>query len=201
MKRLFEILLLLVLCNMAHAVTLDEVQLRFGQQNVVRAQFEQQRSIAGIQRPLRSSGSMLVARDNGLWWHQQHPFAMTLVMNDQRMVQTTGKQSPQIITAQDNPQLFQFNALLVALFRADQVVLEQNFATAFSDLGEDHWRLILTPKASPLDKLFNSITLQGSEYLDSIILDDKQGDRTQIQFSEHDSNPDLSDEEKQRFAM
>ena len=191
---------LLVLCGIAHAATLDEVQNRFGWQEVVRANFEQQRSVAGFQRSLRSSGFMLIARDKGLWWHQQKPFVMTLAMNEQRMVQTTGKQPPQIITAQDNPQLFQFNTLLVALFRADQVVLEQNFVVTFDDLGEGRWRLILTPKASPLDKLFDSITLQGSEYLGSIVIDDKQGDRTRIEFSEHNSDPNLSDEERQRLA-
>jgi outer membrane lipoprotein-sorting protein len=191
---------LLLLSAAAQAVTLDDLQQRFASQPVVRADFSQLREIKGMAQPLKSSGELLIAQDKGLWWHQAKPFPLTLVLDDKRMVQVMNGQAPQIITADSNPQMFQFNHLMRALFQADRQVLEQNFALNFSDLGQQKWQLVLTPKTSPLDKLFNTITLQGAEYLDVIKLNDRQGDNTDITLTNQRLTPaSLTDEEQKRF--
>ncbi|WP_455864978.1 outer membrane lipoprotein carrier protein LolA [Pantoea agglomerans] len=191
---------LLLLSAAAQAVTLDDLQQRFASQPVVRADFSQLREIKGMAQPLKSSGELLIAQDKGLWWHQAKPFPLTLVLDDKRMVQVMNGQAPQIITADSNPQMFQFNHLMRALFQADRQVLEQNFSLDFSDLGQQKWQLVLTPKTSPLDKLFNTITLQGAEYLDVIKLNDRQGDNTDITLTNQRLAPaSLTDEEQKRF--
>lgn len=144
---------------------------------------------------------MLIARDKGLLWDQKAPFPMMLMLDDSRMVQVVNNQPAQVITAENNPQMFQFNHLLRALFQADRHVLEQNFRIEFHDKGEGHWTLSLTPVTTPLDKIFASIDLAGQTYLESIQLNDKQGDRTDIALSQHRLTPaTLTDDERQRFA-
>ena len=195
-------LVLLLLSPLVHAVTLDDLQQRFTSQPVVRAHFVQERQIKDMPQPLRSSGEMIIAPDNGLLWQQTAPFPMTLMLNDSQMVQVINGQAPQVITAQTNPQMFQFNHLLRALFQADRKVLEQNFRLDFQDKGNNAWQLVLTPITTPLDKIFAAITLNGSAYLDAIQLDDKQGDKTNITFSQHRLTPaTLTDDERQRFAF
>ncbi|WP_086112524.1 outer membrane lipoprotein carrier protein LolA [Xenorhabdus beddingii] len=187
---------------MAYAITLDELQQRFAHQAVVRASFTQERQIQGMPNPLHSNGEMLVSQHKGLWWHQQKPFPLTLVLDDSHMVQIMQGQTPQVITADSNPQLFQFNHLMRALFQADRAVLEENFKIEFNDLGQDKWRLLLTPKTSPLDKLFTVITLSGQANLDAIVLTDRQGDRTELLFTQHRLTPGtLSHEEEQHFKF
>ncbi|MEQ9746157.1 outer membrane lipoprotein carrier protein LolA [Pectobacterium actinidiae] len=191
-----------LLSGMAQAVTLDDLQQRFSSQPVVRADFTQLREIKGMAKPLKSGGQLLIAQDKGLWWHQATPFPLTMVLDETRMVQVMNGQAPQIVTAESNPQMFQFNHLLRALFQADRHVLEQNFSIDFTDLGKQQWRLVLTPKTSPLDKLFNTITLTGGEFLDGIALDDRQGDMTRITLSNQRIEPRmLSDDEQQRFVF
>ncbi|WP_422646136.1 outer membrane lipoprotein carrier protein LolA [Xenorhabdus japonica] len=188
--------------NVAHAITLEELQQRFAHQPTVRAHFTQVRQIQGMPQPLSSSGEMLVSQHKGLWWHQQKPFPLTLVLDDSHMVQAMPGQTPQVITADSNPQLFQFNHLMRALFQADRAVLEENFKIEFSDLGQEKWRLVLTPKTSPLDKLFTAITLSGQANLDTILLTDRQGDRTELSFTQHQLTPEtLSNEEEQYFKF
>ncbi|EOZ5229989.1 outer membrane lipoprotein carrier protein LolA, partial [Escherichia coli] len=52
-----------------------------------------------------------------------------------------------------------------------------------------------------LDKIFNTIDLAGQTYLESIQLNDKQGDRTDIALTQHQLTPaQLTDDERQRFA-
>lgn len=199
-----KIILMALLCIsfMANAITLDDVQRIFASQPVVRAKFQQDRQISGMAQPLHSSGEVLIAKSKGLWWQQQHPFPMTLVLDDSHMVQIMGSQAPQIITADSNPQMFQFNHLLRALFQADRKVLDENFSSAFTDQGNGKWQLVLTPTTTPLDKLFSTITLEGDKYLNRIALNDLQGDFTEITFSDHRPNPrKLTHEEQQRFAF
>ena len=194
-------LLALLASPWVSAVTLDELQQRFTEQPVVRAHFEQTRTIKDMPQPLRSSGEMLIARDDGLLWDQKAPFPMLLLLDDKRMVQTINGQPPQTITAENNPQMFQFNHLLRALFQADRKVLEENFRIDFKDLGNGRWSLMLTPTTTPLDKIFTSLDLGGATLLESIVLNDKQGDRTQIALSRHQLTPaSLTDAERQRFA-
>lgn len=197
-------LFLLLWCWAAatQAVTLDDLQQRFASQPVVRADFTQQRQIDGMAQPLRSSGRMVIAREKGLWWRQDAPFTMTLLLDDRRMVQQMAGQPAQVVTAANNPQMFQFNHLLRALFQADRRVLEENFRLDFHDGGQGNWRLVLTPKATPLDKLFNTITLTGERFLNTIDLDDKQGDKTHIVLSHQRSEPAvLSDAEQRDFDV
>lgn len=194
-------LLALIFSPLVSAVTLDELQQRFTEQPVVRAHFEQVRTIKDMPQPLRSQGEMVIARDNGLLWDQKAPFPMTLLLDDKRMVQTINGQPPQTITADNNPQMFQFNHLLRALFQADRKVLEENFRIDFKDLGEGRWSLVLTPTTTPLDTIFATLNLGGATYLESIRLNDKQGDRTDITLSNHRLTPaSLTDDERQRFA-
>lgn len=194
-------LVVLLLAPLAQAITLDTLQQRFTQQPVIRAHFEQTRTIKDLPQPLQSSGEMLIARDTGLLWDQKTPFAMQLMLDDARMVQSVNGQPPQVITADNNPQMFQLNHLLRALFQADRHVLEQNFRIDFQDQGDDSWTLRLTPITTPLDKIFSSIDLAGKQYLESIKLNDKQGDKTDITLSQHRLTPTtLTDDERQRFA-
>ena len=194
-------LLALLISPFVSALTRDDLQQRFTEQPVIRAHFDQTRTIKDLPQLLRSQGQMLIARDQGLLWDQTSPFPMQLLLDDKRMVQVINGQPPQIITAENNPQMFQFNHLLRALFQADRKVLEQNFRVEFADEGEGRWTLRLTPTTTPLDKIFNTIDLAGKTYLESIQLNDKQGDRTDIALTQHQLTPaQLTDDERQRFA-
>lgn len=194
------LLCLLLLSSHAFALTLDDLQQRFREQPLIRADFTQLRTIKSMPQPLKSSGQMLIARDKGLLWDQTTPFPMALMLDDSRMVQQVNGQPPQTITADSNPQMFQFNHLLRGLFQADRQVLEQNFRVDFSDHGNDRWTLRLTPTTTPLDKIFASIDLSGERFLNGIVLLDKQGDRTDITLSNQRLTPaNLTDAEEQRF--
>lgn len=194
-------LLALLISPFVSAMTLDTLQQRFTEQPVIRAHFDQTRTIKDLPQPLHSQGTMLIARDRGLLWDQTSPFPMQLLLDDKRMVQAVNGQPPQTITAENNPQMFQFNHLLRALFQADRAVLEQNFRVDFKDQGAGRWTLSLTPTTTPLDKIFATIDLAGKDYLQRIVLNDKQGDRTDIVLSQHQLTPaQLTDDERQRFA-
>ncbi|AJZ88946.1 outer membrane lipoprotein carrier protein LolA [Cedecea neteri] len=196
------LLSLLLAAQAAGAVTLDDIQKRFAAVPVMRAQFEQERQIKGMTQPLHSSGRIVVTKHKGLWWQQRQPFPMRLVVGENRMVQVMGNQPPQAITAESNPQMFQFNQLLRSLFYIDRKTLEKDFISEFSDLGEGKWRLVLIPFAETLSGLFRSITLYGEKSIDRIELNDVEDDSTEITFTHYQFEPRrLSQDERKRFVF
>lgn len=197
----YFLILLIAVTPFSQAVTFAELQQRFISQEFVRAEFSQSKIVKDFAKPLKSSGIMLIAKNNGVIWQQQKPFAMLMVLNNDRMVQSINQQPPQVITAESNPQMFQFNHLLRGLFQADEKVLKEYFSLKFiSEL--DSWSLTLTPIATPLDKIFSTIHLSGHEFLEQIQLFDKQGDLTEILLSQQQLTPTyLTPAEKQFFEL
>lgn len=184
----------------SYALGLDDLQKKLSAHPVIRADFVQTKSIKNFSFPLTSKGKMLVATEKGIWWNQLEPFPMVLTLQNDTMSEQVGNQTPKIITADSNPQMFQFNALMRALMQADKTVLEKNFKLDFHASADDHWQLRLVPVTTPLDKIFARIELRGSAFLDQVTLSDKQGDTTLIEFSQHNVNPArLSPDEQQYF--
>ncbi|HDX8403971.1 TPA: outer membrane lipoprotein carrier protein LolA [Aeromonas dhakensis] len=191
--------LILLLTWPLQAVPLSraEVQQLLALSQAKQAHFEQEKQVAGLSQPLKASGELLLVRDLGLWWQQQKPFPLTLVLTPTRMVQQMAGQPATVI---DNPQLLEFSQMLLALFGSDEATLSRYFSIDFHST-EDGWQLVLVPTLAPLDKVFASLTLSGQGQLDQLLIADKQGDSTRIRFSDWRERPlPLTPEEQARFA-
>lgn len=164
----------------APAMTQVEVRELLSAEPAQRAHFEQEKQVAGLTQPLKSSGELLLVRGQGLWWHQMQPFELALSLTAQRMSQQVGQGPVQVI---DNPQLLEFSSMMLALFGSDDQALTRYFALDFHSTAQS-WTLVLTPIAAPLNKVFASLTLSGGKQLDRLVIADRQGDETRIHFSD-----------------
>ncbi len=173
----------------ARALTLDELQKQLAAQKTVRCEFEQTRAISGLARPLKSSGELIVSQEKGLRRHQKKPFETTLLLDAKRMVQTLPGQQPEIVTAESHPQLFQFNSILISIFRADYDALKKNFSVTFSESAGGAWQMELVPARAPLDKIFKRLEMSGAACAERLIVEDRQGDKTIIRFFNHRTMP------------
>ncbi|HEA3132799.1 TPA: outer membrane lipoprotein carrier protein LolA [Aeromonas hydrophila] len=191
------LLLLLTWPLQAAPLSRAEVQQLLALSQAKQARFEQEKQVAGLSQPLKASGELLLVRDLGLWWQQQKPFPLTLVLTPTRMVQQMAGQPATVI---DNPQLLEFSQMLLALFGSDEATLSRYFSIDFHST-EAGWQLVLVPTLVPLDKVFASLTLSGQGQLDQLLIADKQGDSTRIRFTDwRDRAMPLTPEEQARFA-
>ena len=196
---------LLLLCLLgaplqASVLDLSALQRQMAETNTLRCQFQQEKRVAGLAAPLRSSGSLLFHRASGLWWQQSAPFAMTLLLDDSRLVQQVADGEPDVITAQKNPRIFEFAHLLLGLFGGEPAALEQAFTLEFHG-GASGWRLLLRPRQAPLDKIFSGLEMTGKDLMESLVIRDQGGDETRLTFSGCSRTPDtLSDDERRHFA-
>ncbi len=179
--RLLTVLYLILFALPSFALTMDEISTKFRSQKIVHSEFIMTKHIASITKPLVSKGTMLASLQHGIVWAQSVPFAMRFIMQNDKMVQIVNNNKPVVITAKSSPQMFHFNSLLQSLFVADKAVIEKNFAVDFKSEGKS-FSIDLKPLISPLDKVFSKIVIHGSDFIDSIRLEDTQGDSTEVKF-------------------
>jgi hypothetical protein len=213
---------LLLFVQTVSAVTLDDVRQRLSADAVLRAHFVQQRTVKGLSRPLRSSGELLVARhlavdesktpaqvpvnavenkmQAGIWWHQQTPFSYELTLTSQWFRQQLPNAKAEIITADQQPMMFEFFGVMLGLMQADFSALSERFEVDFSSQGEQ-WHVVLTPRSTMISRVFLRIDLHGQRFLEQVKLTEPSGNLTQLTFSEQQTIPAvLTQKEQQYFA-
>lgn len=166
---------------------------------VLYADFTQERLIQGLKNPITSEGTMIVSQKEGLFWKQRSPFAMTMQLTPKKMVSQVGNGRKEIITAKDNPMLFQFNHLLSALFTMNVDAIAQYFAVESIVNSHKGEVITLKPITSPVDKIFKNIILTIKEDIQSVILIDLQGDRTELYFHNHEGLSSLKEQDVKIF--
>lgn len=183
----------------AQVTDLASLQAQLAKHQIVRGEFTQLRHIEMFEQPLSSAGKFLLDKKNGLLWQQNSPFPVNLVLTQDKLRQTFANQPPQVITEKENPMAFYFSHLFLSVFHGDTQQLNKQF-TMTLHIGDGQWQLNLTPRNEPLNSVFSSITLTGRDDIDGLILQEVRGDKTEIQFTNQNHQPErLTHAEQTQF--
>ncbi|PLX64393.1 MAG: hypothetical protein C0632_06795, partial [Vibrio alginolyticus] len=87
----------------ANVTDLASLQQQLSQHEIVRGDFTQQRHLEMFSQPLTSKGQFTLSKTHGLLWQQAEPFAVNLVLTENKLRQTFADQAPKTISAQENP--------------------------------------------------------------------------------------------------
>ncbi len=162
--------------------TLVAISKRIDASDVLRGRFEQSKQVAGFSKPLKSSGHFVLRRGHGVIWETARPFASTLVVTRERMRSRVGGVVQQIDSARE-PGLRLINSVLFDLLGGDVAQLQRDFDAVGELRNVQHWRLQLKPKSGVLAQAFTAIALTGAVHVEQVILDERNGDRSEINFS------------------
>ncbi|MBD0785241.1 outer membrane lipoprotein carrier protein LolA [Vibrio sp. Y2-5] len=185
----------------AQVTDLASLQTQLQQHSIVRGDFTQSRTLAMFEQPLVSKGSFLLEKQHGLLWLQNTPFPVNLVLTQDKLRQTFANQPAQVINAKDNPMAFYFSKIFLSVFHGDTQQLKSQFDLQFAPQNE-HWQLVMIPKEAPLNAVFKSIVLQGNQDIDSLVLQEVRGDKTEITFTNQTHQPEnLTDAEQAQFQF
>lgn len=183
------------------AEILPQLQTRLQRPDVLRGHFEQVKQVAGFKKPLVSKGDFLVAKDRGVQWLTQSPFAASLVLTRERILakQANGQTAYRLDTGNE-PGVRAVNEVLFALLAGDVSILSQHFRLQGELVGAENWKLTLIPAEAAIGKLFQRIDLAGDRYVRTVHIQETSGDSSQIRFTDLTVEPGkLSAEEAHRF--
>jgi hypothetical protein len=164
------------------AAPVADIQAILAKPKVLCGRFDQTKQLAGLKNPLRSSGRFCVVADKGVLWRSLQPFANTLRLTRDEIVQWHGERVTLRLNAQQEPTLRLINSILFAVLAGDLGQLEKHFDVD-GVLGDGVWSVKLKARDAGVAKVIAAIALDGGAYVKNIAIDEANGDRTRIVFS------------------
>lgn len=198
LTRLLALVVLVVAGNVrAESVLLDSIASRFDRQQPVRAEFTQEKRIAVLNRPLQSDGRFVYSPGHGILWHIDHPYRLTYLLTDSRVVEIGPDGRRHTRSGRDMPGLTQATRVLRAILGADVKRLAEHFNLSATGAPE-HWTLLLVPRTPQLGSVLGKLQIQGGDYAENIDIEETQGGVTRIRFY-HLRNAPLEADERALF--
>lgn len=154
---------------------------------VVRADFEQQKKLASLNKTYTSKGVVLFSKSNGVLWQIQSPVKADLIVTAKKLVQKTQRTSSQIEV--DKTPYGSVATMFLQLMSGNETALAQNFNIVSASYSPAQWNVTLTPKTRLFKKLFVKVNAQGQRYVDRIVIQEQANNSTTIRFSQQKSQP------------
>jgi hypothetical protein len=170
-----------------------------GAAKAIRGKFTQSRHLAGLAKPLQSSGTFLFARSAGIEWHTLAPFDSQFLLTESGITQHDDGGGTLRIDTADQPALAVVSRVFFALFSLDYDALSRDFSIA-GYRQADRWTLQLQPRSDALRRVFRQARLTGKASVDAVTLEEGNGDSSEIDLAgvQYDT-AGLTADERRRF--
>ncbi len=165
------------------AAPIAKIQALLAKPSTMCGRFDQTKQLAGMKRPLVSSGRFCVVAGKGVLWRTLKPFPNTLRLTRDEIVHYQGERVAMRLDAKQEPTVRMINGVLFSLLSGELSQLETLFEVDGSaDAGS--WKVALKARQPALAKAIGAIALDGGAYVKNIRIDEASGDTTAIVFSD-----------------
>lgn len=201
MNRIAKNLIVLMLCLISGSVFADSLVNQIGAlvsaSPTVRGKFTQSKTLSGVSKKLNSEGFFIVDKSKGVVWVTEKPIYQTLKVSDSGI--RIGNKGGVLMNldARSEPSVKYINELVLAIFSGDMSALEKLFNYS-GDVTAKDWNLELTPK-NTVSLPFKKITIVGGSAISRISFVSKDGDLTEVIFSDVRLAPVLGKDEALQF--
>jgi hypothetical protein len=183
------LLLAALLGASAHAAApVAKIQAMLAKPEQLCGRFEQSKQLAGMKKPLASSGRFCVVAGKGVLWRTLKPFANTLRLSRDEIVQLQGDRVAMRMEASREPTVRMINGVLFSLLSGDLGQLDTLFEVD-GTAGDGAWKVALKARNPALARAIGAISLEGGAYVRTIHMVEDSGDRTDIVFSDIRTGP------------
>lgn len=161
---------------------LAQIQKMVARPPIMCGDFDQQKTLVGLKRPIKSTGRFCALTEKGVLWNTLTPFASTLKLSREEIVQSQGDRVTSRLSAREEPTVGVISELLFSVLAGDFDRLRSSFkvdATAQANT----WHARLVPKESGMKRVISAIELNGSDFVRQITMMEASGDRTVINFA------------------
>jgi hypothetical protein len=172
-----------VLFPRCSAAQVEKIPGLLAKPKVLCGNFAQTKELAGLKKPLVSSGRFCVVADKGVLWRTLQPFPNTVRLTREEITQSQGERVTMRLSAKQEPTVGVINSVLFSLFAGDFGQLEKFFELD-GKVVKNTWSATLKARDPTVAKMLGEISLDGGAYVTSIVIDETSGDRTRIVFSD-----------------
>jgi hypothetical protein len=158
---------------------LERIASHIGQQPLLRVTFTQTKTMAALKRPLQSTGSLVYAKDAGVWWQLEQPLRVGYVLSETQVVELAADGTRKVRSAREVAGLAQMSRVFRALLGGNVAALQDIFVLETKGT-EAAWEIVLTPKSAQMAQAISRITLLGGKSISSIQIQEASGDHTKI---------------------
>jgi outer membrane lipoprotein-sorting protein len=165
------------------AAPVAKIQAMLAKPEQLCGRFEQNKQLAGMKKPLASSGRFCVVAGKGVLWRTLKPFANTLRLSRDEIVQLQGERVAMRMEASREPTVRMINGVLFSLLSGDLGQLDSLFEVD-GTAADGAWKVTLKARNPALARAIGTLALEGGAYVRTIHMVEDSGDRTDIVFSD-----------------
>ena len=178
---------------------LNEVCANIAKNKISKGNFNQTKMIKKIKREIKSSGTFVIAVEDGILWKTQKPIASSMAITKSGIVQTSAQGKKSVMASGGNATFEQVSSLITSLFDGNADALTKNFDIEFIGDASD-WNANLVPKDSSVKGFISQIEMAGRSAIDTVVLNEPSGDFTKYEFSNYSYPASLAPEDKALFS-
>ena len=198
MKKFLLFLILFLPLSGLWADQLEEVYSRISSHPVTKGELTQEQYIKVANRSLVSKGTFVMAADKGIIFDITDPFPSSMVVTEEKMVQTLPGNVVSVLDGNENAMFKNIARIIHSVFANDVQVLKDNFQVSVTGGPKDV--VTLVPKDPLLSMLFLKITLAVGDSIDSVSLVEAGGNWVNYTFTNKSFPEKLTEDERQRLA-
>jgi hypothetical protein len=173
----------------AHAAApVAQIQAMLAKPDQLCGRFDQTKRLAGMKKPLVSTGRFCVVAGKGVLWRTLKPFPNTLRLKRDEIVHMQGDRVAMRLDVSQEPTVRMINGVLFSLLAGDLGQLDSLFEVNGSVTGET-WKVNLKARNAALARAVGAIALEGGAYVRAIQMVEESGDRTEIVFADIKTGP------------
>ena len=152
------------------AARLEALAKRLNDFTSLEADFTQKRTLGAAGRTLTSTGTLSLTGDGAFSWVQKTPFVQTVSLKDGVFTIRYEDEAPEVMTAETHPAVLSAARLLTSVMRLDAAALQDafDFTLVGGEKPADGWTITLRARDEALGRILGTVTLKGSEYVESI---------------------------------
>lgn len=152
------------------AARLEALAKRLNDFTSLEADFTQKRTLGAAGRTLTSTGTLSLTGDGAFSWVQKTPFVQTVSLKDGVFTIRYEDEAPEVMKAETHPAVLSAARLLTSVMRLDAAALRDtfDFTLVGGEKPADAWTITLRARDEALGRILGTVTLKGSEYVESI---------------------------------
>jgi hypothetical protein len=163
------------------------------------AHFREEKHITLLQQPLISEGSIYFTPPARFARHAEKPIASVMII-DGNQLQFGNADGQESVNLGANPVARLFADSFVMLLSGNRAGLEKIFKMQLTPKPSGEWRLVLTPRIAPMDKMIKEMELRGRGLnLNELDVREASGDWTRTTFTNVDLNRRYSAAEQAKY--